>query len=104
LAKGVPRQTEQETTPQEFAEAPPRDIYPVSDIRFVLVEIGKLATKTDRLIDDVKGHGDKIDAVRHQASFVKGALYVIGAVIAVLGIAVVWYFSGKLAITIKPGA
>ncbi len=101
MVKGGPNQ---ETTPQEFAEAPPRDLYPISDIRFVLVEIGRLGTKVDRLIDDVKSHNDKIDAVRHQVSFVKGALWVIAGVLAFVVFMVSAYFSGKLNITLKPGA
>jgi hypothetical protein len=69
-----------------------------------MLEIGKLATKVDRLIEDVRGHGDKIDAVRHQVTFVKGALWVIGGVLAFIGLAAAWYFSGKLSVTIKPGS
>src|ERR1700733_932369 len=60
---------EQPTTPSEFAQVPPRDLYPTSDIRFVLVEIGKLSASVDRLIDDVSAQGTKVDAIRHQVSF-----------------------------------
>ncbi len=93
---------EQDTAPQEFPQVPPRDLYPVSDIRFVLVEIGKLGIKVDRLIDDVHGHGEKIDALRHQVTFVKGALWVIGGVLAILSVAAIWYFTGRLSVTITP--
>jgi uncharacterized protein YoxC len=63
--------------------SPPQDLYATSDIRFVMIELGKLSVKVDRLIQDVEGQGAKIDAVRHQISFVKGALWVIGGVIAI---------------------
>lgn len=62
---------------------PPPDLYPTSDIRFVMIELGKVSVKVDRLIQDVEGQGAKIDAVRHQISFVRGALWVIGGVIAI---------------------
>ncbi len=87
----------------DIPTSPPQDLYAMSDIRFVMLEIGKLTTKVDRLISDVGSHGEKIDAVRHQVSFVRGALYVIGAIIAVIGVGIAWYFSGKLNITFKPG-
>jgi hypothetical protein len=61
-----------------------------------------LGTKVDRLIEDVKDHGGKIDGLRHQVSFVRGALYVIAGVIVILGIAAGWYFNGRLSITITP--
>jgi len=75
----------------------------VSDIRFVLVEIGKLSTKVDRLLEDVKSQGDKVDDLRHQVTFVKGVVWVLGGVLAILGVALVWIFSGKLSITVVPG-
>jgi hypothetical protein len=73
---------EQPTTPSEFAQVPPRDLYPTSDIRFVLVEIGKLSASVDRLIDDVSAQGTKVDAIRHQVSFIKGAMWASGILIA----------------------
>ncbi|WP_158935077.1 hypothetical protein [Burkholderia sp. S171] len=72
-------------TPKEFAEIPPpRDLYATSDIRFVMLEIGKLTASVDRLISDVKSHGEKIDQVRHQVTFVKGALYALAPIVALI--------------------
>jgi hypothetical protein len=51
----------------------------------------ELATKTDRLIKDVEGQGTKIDGIRHQISFVKGAVWVIGGLIALAVLAATWY-------------
>ncbi|HTT80936.1 MAG TPA: hypothetical protein VMF86_14770 [Stellaceae bacterium] len=45
--------------------------------------VSALATKVDRLISDVSRQGEKIDAVQHQISFVRGAVWVIGGLIAV---------------------
>lgn len=94
---------DQNTAPQEFPQVPPPDLYPTSDIRFVMLEIGKLTTKVDRLIDDVHAHSEKIDALRHQVTFVKGAMWVIGGVLGVLTLVLAWYFSGKLSVTVLPG-
>ena len=81
------------------SRVPPPDLYATSDIRFVMLKIGELMTKVDTLISDVEKHGDKIDQVRHQISFVKGALWVLGGVVAAISLAVIWYFTGKLSIT-----
>jgi hypothetical protein len=80
-----PNPTEPSGPPEQLASVPPpQDLYATSDIRFVMIELGKVGVKVDRLIQDVEGHGTKIDAVRHQISFVKGALWVIGALVAML--------------------
>jgi len=52
--------------PEQLANVPPPpDLYATSDIRFVMIELGKVSTKVDRLIQDVEGQGTKIDAVQH---------------------------------------
>jgi hypothetical protein len=50
--------------------------------------VAQLATKTDRLISDVEAHGTKIDDVRGKIRFVQGAVWVIGAIVA-MGIALI---------------
>lgn len=77
-----PKNPEQPTTPAEFAQVPPRDLYPTSDIRFVLVEVGKLSASVERLIEDVNSQSGKVDAIRHQVSFIKGAMWASGILIA----------------------
>lgn len=52
------------------------------DQRFVLLEIGKLSSNVERLITDVKSMGEKVDGLRHQVTFVRGALYVVSGVLA----------------------
>jgi hypothetical protein len=86
----------------EIATTGTQDLYPTSDIRFVIHEIGKLTSKVDRLIDDVGKHGEKIDAVRHQVTFVKGALWVIAFLIGAAGVIATWYITGKFSITLSP--
>ena len=92
----------EDTPPEDFAQANPRDLYATSDIRFVMLKIGELMTKVDSLIGKVDRQGDKIDALEHKVTFVKGAMWVMGGLIAIMSIAVVWYFSGKLSITVTP--
>ncbi|MEO8925900.1 MAG: hypothetical protein ABI306_01940 [Caulobacteraceae bacterium] len=99
-----PTNSAQNAPPIEFPQATPRELYSTSDIRFVMLELGKLTSQVGRLIEDVRGHGEKVDALRHQVTFVRGALWVIAGVVAFLGVAAMWYFSGKLSITLKPGA
>ena len=53
-----------------------------ADLRFVLLEIGKLSSNVERLITDVKSIGEKVDGLRHQVTFVRGALYVVSGVLA----------------------
>ena len=84
----------------EVATPAPQDLFATSDIRFVTVRIGELSTKVARLIDDVARQGEKIVGVRHQISSLRGALWVIGFVIAAMGAAAAWYLSGKIAITL----
>lgn len=78
-------------TSAEIPTAAPHDLYATSDIRFVMVEIGKLTTQVSRLIEDVGKHGEKIDLVRHQISFVKGAVWVFGALGAIAVAAITIY-------------
>jgi HAMP domain-containing protein len=72
------------STPDEYPAAPPRDLYPTSDIRFVLTEIGKLTATVDRLVSDSKSHGDKLDQIRHQATYIKGFIACAGIALAAL--------------------
>lgn len=90
--RGEPQQP-----PREFASVPP-PTSPMLDYSFTLQAImevqksvAQLTTKTDRLISDVDAHGSKIDTIRNQISFVKGAMWVIGGLV-VIGMALIgWY-------------
>jgi|LauGreDrversion4_2_1035121.scaffolds.fasta_scaffold456299_1 hypothetical protein len=91
-----------DSSPRDFPQTTPRDLFPTSDIRFVMHSIGGLSTKVDALLKSVETHGDKIDDLRQKVSFVKGAVWVLGAVMAFVILAATWYFSGKLSITVLP--
>lgn len=94
---------EADSPPTDYPQVTPRDLHPTSDIRFVITEVTKLSTLVDRLIQDVGKLEDKVDGVRHQVTFVKGALWVIGGILAVMAVLATSYFSGKISITFLPG-
>ncbi len=43
-------------TPDDLGPVSPKDLYPTSDIRFVLVQLGRLEERVGTLIDDNKAH------------------------------------------------
>ena len=93
MAKG-PKSNEP-TIPTEYPQIAARDLYPTSDIRFVLVELGKLTANVDRLIEDTKAHGQELTDIRHQVSFVRGAVWASAALITVLIGVVSFFLSAK---------
>lgn len=93
-----------DTPPTDFASAPPRDLHPTSDIRFVITEVAKLTTQVERLIQDVDKIDTKVEAVCHQVTFVKGALWVIAGVAALFSVVMTLYLSGVISVTVSPGS
>lgn len=79
--------------PRQFPSVPPQDLYPTSDIRFVMVELGKVSTKLDRLIEDVEKHGGKIGAVEKTIDRVWTGAIVAGVVVSA-SIAFFWWALG----------
>src|SRR5216684_900687 len=92
---GGPRSTPEGEPPTQFANVTPPPamldhsftLQAIMDLKGTVASYG---TKIDRLIDDVGKHGEKLDIVRNQISFVRGALWVIGGllVIAMAGITI----------------
>ena len=89
-----PRDSAESGTPGAPAVTTPENLYPTSDIRFVMQaigtmhhSIGELTANVNRLIADGKSQGDKLDTLRHQATYIKGALaasvVLIGVFVAV---------------------
>lgn len=87
---------EPDSPPEEFAQSTPRDLHPTSDIRFVMVELAKLSTLVERLIKDVGAQEDKIDALRHQATYIKGGLAVAVVALGLFGWFISQMIDGKL--------
>ena len=76
--------------PRSLASVPPPST-PMIDHSFTLQAImelqkslSEIAAKTDRLIANVEKHSVKLDAVRHQITFVRGEVWVFGAMITLL--------------------
>jgi hypothetical protein len=83
----------------------PRDLYPASDLRFVLLEIGKLDSKLEGLAAglgrlDHRLGGNHPDP-KQTVAFVKGAVWAVGCF--VFGIVLGWYLSGKITFSLHPG-
>jgi hypothetical protein len=79
------------TQPDNAGVGQPKDLYSTSDIRFVMVEIGKLTANVDHLIADIKSQGTKIDELRHQSSYIKGGI-AVGTVLISAFIALAAFF------------
>ena len=51
--------------------------------------LGQLSANVDHLISDVKAHGEKLEAIRHQSAFMKGGMaasvFFITAIIGITG-------------------
>ena len=83
-----PPVTQQPTVPKDFANVAPQTVmldhsFTLQAVMELQKSVAELATKTDRLIKDVDGQGTKIDGIGHQISFVKGAIWVIGGLVAI---------------------
>jgi len=65
------------------------------------LELEALSAQVERLIEDVASHGGKIDDVRHQITFVRGAMYVVGALLALLVVVAGWLIT-HVSIVLKP--
>lgn len=96
-----PDQSSSQPANQNTNPPQPTELYPMTDIRFVLLRIGELSAKVDRLIDDVSKQGKKVEEVRDKITFVRGAVWVLlGALTLATGIFVA-YLSGKFKIIIR---
>jgi len=86
----------------ETLTEPPRELYPTSDLRFVLLEIGQLAAKVDMLSNAVRAldRGTEPDP-RQTIAFVKGAVWALGCF--VVGVLLGWFMSGKIGISLHWG-
>ncbi len=80
-------------TPQEYPQVPPPvELYPTSDIRFVMVELGKLSTKVDRLIDDVNDNCEKLSELSQKMSTFETTAKVVGGCVTLLALVFWWAF------------
>ena len=83
MAKPPKSGVEPETTPKTFPEVPPSTYtgavgtaYLVESMMQMQHSLGELNANVARLVADSRSHGEKIDGLRHQASYIKGGLAV----------------------------
>lgn len=76
--------------PRDFPSVPPPTPSGTED-RFTLQllaelkgAVAELSAKTDRLVKDVESQSSKLDGVRQQIAFVKGAVWVIGVLVILI--------------------
>lgn len=89
--------------PRQFPSVPPQDLYPTSDIRFVLVELGKVGTKLDRLIEDVDKHGAKIGSLERTVDRVWTGAIVAGVVISASVGFFWWALGDRISTAVRAG-
>mgnify|MGYP000435986039 CR=1 FL=1 len=97
MTKRPPQDTEN-TTPKEFANVTPdvRELYPTSDIRFVMRDVGSLSSDVKALqksVDQLDQNDRRLQNIINQ---IKGGL-IVGGVIGGLALSFfVWMFGEKL--------
>ena len=79
----------------------PVELYPMTDIRFVLLRIGELSAKVDRLIEDSGDQSKKLSEVRDKITFVRGAVWVLGGLMTLLTAGLGWYLTHHIQITLR---
>jgi hypothetical protein len=90
--------------PREYANVPPpRDLYATSDIRLVMVELGKLGAKVDRLIEDVGKHSTKIGTLETSVDRVRTGAIVAVAIISVVAIIFWWALGDRITNAVRNG-
>jgi hypothetical protein len=62
-------------------------------------ELGGLGAKLDRVIEDNADQGRKLDELRHQVTFVRGAIAVVGILAAIVG----WLVANKVHVSFGEG-
>ncbi|MGU3541890.1 hypothetical protein [Methylobacterium sp. A52T] len=87
--------------PPSAQSGQPIELYPMTDIRFVMMLIGDLNAKVDRLIADVGEQNKKLSDVRDKITFVRGAVWVLGGLMTLLTVGLGWYLKEHLQITLK---
>lgn len=81
--------------------APPQDLHPMADIRFVIVEVSKLTERIDQLIADVKEHGTRLRTIETAVDRVKTGAYVAGVIFSLVGVVFWWAIGDKVTLAVR---
>lgn len=97
--------TEQDSEPpKQFPSVPaPQDLHATSDIRFVMIEMGKFASKVDRLVEDVGKQTDRLGLLERSADRLKTAVIVASAIISVVAIVFWWALGDRITAAVHNG-
>jgi hypothetical protein len=83
--------------------APPADLYPTSDIRFVLVELGKISGKIDALSTKTEKLSSSVAVLEKVVDRAKTALYVGFTIIAMVGAFAWWALGDRITHAVSVG-
>lgn len=82
---------------------PPRDLYATSDIRMVMVELGKLGAKVDRLIDDVGKQGARIGTLETSVDRVRTGAIVSVTILSLVALVFWWAPGDRITNAVRNG-
>lgn len=100
--KGSSQNLNEVGTPKEFPQvSPPVELYATSDIRFVMVELGKVGTKVDRLIEDTNKNAEKISDLSKTVAKFETTVKVGSACIAIVIAIIIWFFGDIIKSTVS---
>lgn len=84
-------------TPKDYPSVtPPQDLYAMSDIRFVMMEIGKLTNSVERLIKDVDSVGERLSSIEIKTAQVRGGIFVFLVLMPVMATLFWWLVGDKI--------
>lgn len=92
--------------PEQIANVSPQNLYPTSDIRFVMMELGGLKKSVERLIDDVKDHGKEVTAATKSIDRFRIIIITAGVCLGIflptLGTVLWWSIGERINFLLKP--
>lgn len=102
-----------EGTPQEYPQTNPRNLYPTTDIRFVVLELGKLEERVDNIIKASEKIADKLDKQSDRmqelvisVDRIKTTVWAVGGCLTLLlpafGLVLWWALGERINVALKP--
>ncbi len=68
-----------------------------------MIELGKLSTKADRLIEDVEKHGSRIGTLEKSVDRVRTGAIVSGAIVSVVAVVFWWALGDRISNAVRTG-
>ena len=90
--------------PQNFASVPPpQDLYPTSDIRIVMIELGRVGSKLDRLISDIEKLDVRIGPLERSVDRVRTGAIVAAAILSIVFGIFWWALGDRITNAVRTG-